>query len=134
MNTEELTEEEEIDILWHLAVPAGSTGWRTSNCPVVRTTTKKVRGALRTAKKSIEWKGLKACELAIQAQAIFRRKERQGNNFVPQPVGLSVWLNEERWTMMLEEEHKEETKARICACGAETHGPKFPQCIDCMYG
>ena len=124
-----MSEDEEIVFLLSLAVKYGSTGWKDSNCPIVTATTKVVRAALKTAKKSVEWKGITHCELALQAQARYRRKDRASGSHPAQPVGIAVWLNQERWTLMCEPEEAKEVRAsNKCQCGQDVHGPRYTEC------
>lgn len=67
------------------------------------------------------------------AEARQRRMDREKKIKVSQPVGATVWLNDERWNNGVEAERTEtKTDKRKCKCGQETHGPKYDQCIECM--
>lgn len=113
-------------------------GWQQSECPVVRTTRKETEPAWREALKYSrlpEDELFKKCELAIQAQALFRRDDRASGGKPPQPKMLSAWLRAGRWEESIgsHAELKERAKLVICdepGCTYPVHGPKFSKCTD----
>ncbi len=119
-------------------------GWENSDCPVLRTTTIETTKAWQTAlkyTKLTEAELYEKCELAIQAQARFRRDSRKSRRRNAQPKMLSAWLNAGRWEEEIEShaELKDKTQTKICTnCKTnETIGPHYstcPACWDEKYG
>jgi len=122
-----MTKDEELEHLWNLAVPKGK-GWQQSDCPVLRAD----RGDVETVWKKLSV-DVKTIELAIHAQARFRRDSRSAGDFVPQPKLLASWLRKKRWLDPIEShaELKQKQQLRICqypVCNNPVHGPHFNRC------
>jgi len=116
----------EIERLWNLAITHKS-GWQQENCPVVRGDYGDLEKAWNKATKSMpdhQRDGLmKLIETAIQKQTVFRGEQRASKEFVPNPVGISVFLNKKRWKneIVLQNEPEPEKKTGLCKCGAEVN-------------
>lgn len=115
--------------LWDLCVPK-TKDWHYSDCPVVRTTTVELQQAWKKACKITD---LKTVELAIQAQARARRKERETGRKPAQPKMISAWLNAGRWSLEIaSEETRKPKNTRYCQCGQPVHGPDYDKCTGCL--
>lgn len=120
-----MTEDEEIEFLWNLAIPKGQ-GWQQKDCPVVRTDKGDVRRAWKQVKGRVT---IKDVELAVQAQARFRRDSRKSGDRVPQPKMLGAWLRAERWSDEIESHAEIKNRAeKYCWCGHPSHGPNYEEC------
>lgn len=133
-----MTDEEEIDYLWGLALGKKS-GWQYSDFPVVKDKLPKFAEAWKKSKKKTQYKTGKSVDVWMVeqywvAEARQRNLDRQKGGKISQPVGATVWLNDERWNNGVETEVRtEEAKAGVkCKCGQPTHGPKFDECQTCM--
>ena len=125
MSINDLSEDERR--LWDLCVPK-TKDWYFSDCPVVRTTTVELQQAWKKACKITD---LKTVELAIQAQARARRKEREQGRKPAQPKMISAWLNAGRWSLEIaSDEPREKRELGKCHCGQEVHGPSFDKCTE----
>ena len=121
--------DEEIEKLWSLAVPKGNE-WQRKDCPIVRSNKGDLRKAWEKARKIVD---LKTVELAIQAQAIGRRRDRQSGGYVPQPKMIGSWLREERWAdEIIPPETKRETISATCPCGKPALGEQIGKCPECL--
>ena len=82
---------------------------------------------------------MKKIEIALGRQERFRAQQRKNNQFVPQPILVTAWLNKKRWLndIVLEgEDEKPEVKSRKCdypGCTDDVHGPSFKQCAQHLY-
>lgn len=124
-----MTIEEEIEFIWSLAVPKGKE-WQRKDCPIVRSNKGDLRKAWEKARKITD---IKTVELAVQAQAIGRRTDRQAGNFVPQPKMVGSWLREERWAdEIIPPEQKREVISAVCQCGKPALGPQIGKCPECL--
>lgn len=112
------------------------TGWQQSDCPVVRTSTIETQKAWDQVKKLVkesEAELYKKCELAIEAQARYRKEDRATGGHVAQPKMLSSWLRMGRWDEDIPShaELKQKIEVNICSmpdCNSPVHGPKFELC------
>lgn len=119
-----MTEEEELEFIWELAIPKGK-GWQQKDCPVVRSD----KGDARRAWKQVGGRTtVKEVELAIQAQARFRRDSRKAGDFVPQPKMLGAWLRAEKWSDPIESHAELTQRTDKCWCGLPVHGPNHTEC------
>jgi hypothetical protein len=132
-----MTEDEEVDYLWGLALGKKS-GWQYQDYPVVKDKLPKFAEAWKKSKKKTQYKTGKPVDVWMVeqywiAEARQRRVDREKNVRVSQPVGATVWLNDERWNNGVEAEVQETKKdSKKCKCGRDTHGPKYSECAECM--
>jgi len=131
-----MTEDQEITHLWSLALTK-TKNWQHSDFPVVRDSTAQLKRAWKSAKGKTRITNGEAVtvtmiELQWQAEARARQKDRQHKVFVPQPVGVSVWLNGERWNNEIVSEEPKSQHIDYCKCGQPTHGPSFDKCAECL--
>ena len=127
----------EIDHLWSLSITK-KAGWQQDNSPIVRGDYGDLESAWKKATKSmVEHQRdalMKEIESAIHTQKEFRRQQRASEQFVPQPVMISVFINKKRWKDDVIIEDKKEVKKlnqRICdhpECNNEVMGPLFKKC------
>lgn len=129
---------DEIEKLWSLAVPKGKE-WQHKDYPVVRDSTASLRRAwnavLREKKVRItngEPVTVEMLELQWSAEAIARKADRLAKHHVPQPVGISVYINQERWNTEVITEKPRETISAVCQCGKEALGPTIGKCAECL--
>lgn len=121
--------EEEIEFIWNLAVPKGKE-WQRKDCPAVRGSRGDLRKAWEKARKLTD---LKTIELAMQAQAIGRKRDRESGSKIPQPVLIGRWLREERWAdEIIPPEQKREIISAVCQCGKPALGPQIGKCPECL--
>ena len=59
-------------------------------------------------------------EDAVQKQTAFRGEQRGSKQFVPNPVGITVWMADKRWKndVVLQNEPEPVKKTGLCKCGA----------------
>jgi hypothetical protein len=131
-----MTDEQEIERLWNLALTK-TKNWQHSDFPVVRDSTAQLKRAWKSAKGKTRITNGEAVtvtmiELQWQAEARARQKDRQHKVFVPQPVGVSVWLNGERWNNEIVSEEPKSQHVDYCECGQPTHGPSYDKCTSCL--
>ena len=132
-----MTDDEEVDYLWGLALGKKS-GWQYSDYPVVKDKLPKFAEAWKKSKKKTQYKTgnsitVKMVEQYWIAESRQRRTDRERKVKVSQPVGATVWLNDERWNNGVEAETQEiKREANKCHCGKDVHGPSFKECTECM--
>lgn len=133
-----------IDGLIEMSVPK-SAGWRYKNKPTCRVSRVEAAKAWKTAikinkedpdpkvRKETEDQLYIKCILALEAQERFRRDERAAGEKPPQPVMLTVWLNNGRWGLDIgsHAELKQRVASQKCKCGRDVMGPSFDKCDDC---
>ncbi len=126
----------EITRLWNLAI-SHHKDWQQDNCPVVRGDYGDLEKAWNRATKAMPEHQrdflMKEVETAIEKQKSFRGEQRASKQFVPNPVGISVFINKKRWKndVVLQGEKSAPKSTGLCKCGAGIDVGPSKQCWTC---
>lgn len=100
-----MTKQAEIDLIYDLGTTK-KTGWQQHDNPCLSCDYGDFEQAWKALTRNMSEEDRKALvqeiSLAIQAQAIFRRAEREAGEFVPQPKLIASWLRKKRWRDRIE--------------------------------
>ena len=134
-----MSRKDEIDFLYALGITK-KKGWQQSDNPCLSADYGDVEKAWTTITKT--WSDearantLQDIELAVHAQARFRRESRAAGDKVPQPKLMASWIRMKRWMDQIEStselKMKQAEEARKCECGKPTMGSRFATCQSCM--
>lgn len=129
-----MTKSEEVEIIYSLGTTK-RRGWQQSDNPCLAEDFGDLEKAWNTMTAKMDETArdgvIERIKLAVQAQAIFRRKERKAGEFVPQPKLIASWIRKKRWLNKIPSvsEGTETKSVSRCECGAQTFDRQYcPRC------
>jgi len=127
----------EIQKIWDMS-STKKNGWQKYDNPVVRTAYGDLEKIWKSLTKAMAEHQrdflMKEITAALNSQSEFRRLQRAAEEYVPQPVGITVWMRQKRYKddIVLEDEKevciKTVGKCTFEGCNDDVHGPRFKYC------